>query len=464
VVGPNAALYDDGRDPERAALYNTPAYQQIGYFNPDWAVHYRRGAVQAGRINIGIPYYTRGWRNVTGGSSGLWGTSTKSGCEPGTDIKRPCGDGALGIDNIWHDTANGGGELGSGTNPMWHAKNLQANVLPAYAKNVGLTPDTDPADTLTGTYTRQWDATTRTAWLWNDSKKTFLSTEDEQSVDAVTDYVKASGAGGVMMWELSGDYACPDAITAARPCGMGYTLTTRLRDRLADATAYGASRNAGSTVTPPASALDLTVDLVKYPTETANMWPVQPTLRVTNNTGVTIGGGKDTVLSFDLPTSAPALVKDGNWQTGDQCGLWKVRAGHTGPNATTGLSGSFHRVTATLDYCQIIPAGKTLDLPIIYYIPATGPVNVTFQAGGGTYSTTGENLRGATKTTPSAGGCSAAAWDTTKVYDPSTQTVENVTVKYNGKVWRAKWWTQGNVPGTGADADHEPWKLVGPAS
>jgi chitodextrinase len=39
-----------------------------------------------------------------------------------------------------------------------------------------------------------------------------------------------------------------------------------------------------------------------------------------------------------------------------------------------------------------------------------------------------------------------------------------VTVKYGGKVWRAKWWTQGQAPGTGADADHEAWKLVGPAS
>ncbi|MEE6263927.1 hypothetical protein [Plantactinospora sonchi] len=31
-------------------------------------------------------------------------------------------------------------------------------------------------------------------------------------------------------------------------------------------------------------------------------------------------------------------------------------------------------------------------------------------------------------------------------------------------VWQAKWWTQGNIPGTGPDADHEPWKLIGPAN
>src|SRR5215475_1830372 len=127
VVGPNAPLYDDCKDPAPTDLYTTPEYQKIGYFNTDWAFHYLRGAVQAGRINIGVPYYTRGWKSVSGGDSGMWGTSTKTGCEPGTGIVRPCGDGAVGIDNIWHDTTASGEELGSGTNPIWHAKNLEKN-------------------------------------------------------------------------------------------------------------------------------------------------------------------------------------------------------------------------------------------------------------------------------------------------------------------------------------------------
>lgn len=61
-------------------------------------------------------------------------------------------------------------------------------------------------------------------------------------------------------------------------------------------------------------------------------------------------------------------------------------------------------------------------------------------------------------------GCSAPSWNANTVYNPSTQSVEAVTVKYNGKVWQAKWWTQGNPPGTGADADREPWRYVGPAA
>ncbi|WP_460915731.1 glycosyl hydrolase family 18 protein [Plantactinospora veratri] len=464
VVGPNAALYDDGKDPELSELYNTPEYQKIGFFNTDWAFHYLRGAVQAGRINIGIPYYTRGWRNVTGGSNGLWGSSVGSNCAPGTGLVRPCGNGAVGIDNIWHDLGPDGREIGAGVNPMWHAKNLEHDLTPRYAKAVGLTPDTDPNDRRTGSYDRHWDATTRTASLWNAEKKTYLSIQDTEGLDQIVDYVNRKGAGGVMMWELSGDYECPAEPTGANPCVMGYGLTRRLHERLQGSGAYGDNRSAGSSVQRPAAAVDVTVDLVRYPTETASLWPLTPTVRISNNTGVTIGGGKDNVISFDLPTSTPALIKDGNWQTGAQGGRWQVRAGHTGPNAGTGLSGAFHRVSFALDYCQIIPAGQSLEVPIVYYIPATGPVNTTVKLGSTTYASVPEQNRGAAKATPGTGGCSAPAWDAGKVYNPASQPVEDVTVKYAGKVWQAKWWTQGNAPGTGANPDQEPWRLIGPAS
>jgi hypothetical protein len=452
VVGPNAALFDDGKDPELADQYSTPEYGGIGYFNTSWAMKYLRGAMQAGRVNIGIPYYTRGWKNVTGGVNGLWGNSQKTGCEPGTGVRRPCGDGAIGIDNIWHDETSNGGELGSGTNPLWHTKNLEKNIFPRYAPNVGLDPN-DAADKLSGQYSRSWDNTTKTSWLWNNDKKVFLSTEDEQGIDAVTDLVKSTGAGGVMMWELGGDFACPDTVDAQHPCGMGYTLTTRLNEKLGNSGAYDNNLRSGSSGTAPAVAANISVDMVNFPTATANLWPLQPTVRITNNTGRTLGGGKDTKLSFDIPASTSPLVKDVNWQTGAQGGQWQLASGST-----------FHRVSTTLDYCQIIPAGKTLDLPIIYFLPITGPVNTSLSIAGTAYAPVTDNLKGLGTATPPAGGCSAGDWDSAKVYDPTTQAVEQVTVKYNGKVWKAKWWTQNNAPGTGPDPDHEPWKLIGPAS
>src|SRR6266542_3625412 len=133
-VGPNAALYDNGDDAELAFwnVYTTSQYDGAGYLNTDWAYHYLRGAVQSGRINIGVPFYTRGWQGVTGGTNGLWGRAAlpdQSKCPAGTGgtvgSTVPCGNGAVGIDNLWHDSRPDGSEEPAGSNPMWHAKNLE---------------------------------------------------------------------------------------------------------------------------------------------------------------------------------------------------------------------------------------------------------------------------------------------------------------------------------------------------
>src|SRR5690606_4547874 len=205
-VGPNAALYDNGDDAELAAAGVYGAYNGIGYLNTDWAYHYYRGAMPSGRINIGVPYYTRGWQNVTGGTNGLWGTAPKtSDCPPGT--QSPCGNGAVGIDNLWHDLNAAGQEEPAGSNPMWHAKNLQDGRAGSYLGAYGLDPATDPTGALVGTYARHYSSALVAPWLWNAQKRVFLSMEDEQSIGVKADYVVNKGIGGIMIWELAGDYA-----------------------------------------------------------------------------------------------------------------------------------------------------------------------------------------------------------------------------------------------------------------
>ena len=214
-VGPNAALYDQGNDAELAAgsVYSTPQYQGIGYLNTDWAYHYFRGAMQAGRINIGVPFYTRGWKNVSGGTNGLWGSSVGSNCPTGL---LACGDGARGIDNVWHDEENGK-ELGAGSNPMWHAKNLEKNILPSYLSAYGLDPVNDPEDKLVGTYVRNYNSGLVAPWLWNSQKSVFLSTEDDQSIGTKAQFKNYVGA-----------YHQPAAVLADPD-----TLTTLPREELA---------------------------------------------------------------------------------------------------------------------------------------------------------------------------------------------------------------------------------------
>ncbi|MEQ1375306.1 glycosyl hydrolase family 18 protein, partial [Salmonella enterica] len=45
-------------------------------------------------------------------------------------------------------------------------------------------------------------------WLWNAEKRVFLSTEDKQSITIKADYVIDKEIGGIMFWELAGDYNC----------------------------------------------------------------------------------------------------------------------------------------------------------------------------------------------------------------------------------------------------------------
>ncbi|MEH1015688.1 glycosyl hydrolase family 18 protein [Micromonospora sp. CPCC 206060] len=443
-VGPNAALYDNGDDAELASGGVYGAYSGIGYLNTDWAHHYFRGAMQSGRINIGVPYYTRGWRGVTGGTNGLWGRAAlpdQTKCPPGTGSSvgstTPCGNGAVGIDNLWHDLENGQ-EVPAGANPMWHAKNLQDGRAGSYREAYGLTPATDPTDQLSGTYTRHYSAPLVAPWLWNSQKQVFLSTEDEQSLAAKADYVLAKGIGGVMIWELAGDYAW-DAQRGEYY--MGNTLTNLLYDKFKAGTPYAATK-AGRAM--PTSTLNVGVTMGGFALGDNN-YPINPELRLTNNSGVTIPAG--TQLEFDYPTSAPGTL-------GQQSGwaLTVVSTGHTGSNAG-GLKGDFHRVR--LNVPAAIAPGSFAEVTLNYSLPIAGPSNFTLSFGGTTYALAADHARGGVapsptptgtssptgSPSPTGGTCSAPAWNAATAYTGGQE------VSYGGRTWRAKWWTQGETPG-----------------
>ncbi|MFT2015999.1 chitinase C-terminal domain-containing protein [Streptomyces sp. 796.1] len=442
-VGPNAALYDDGKDAEliKWGVYNAAQYGGIGYLNGDWSYHYFRGSMPAGRINLGLPYYTRGWKNVNGGKNGLWGTSKASSCPAGSGLTE-CGDGAVGIDNLWHDKDDNGKESPAGSNPMWHAKNLEKGVVGDYVTRYGF-----PADTkLTGSYTRNYDSTLTAPWLWNADKKVFLSTEDEQSVKAKAQYVVDKGLGGTMIWELAGDYAY-DA--AKGQYGPGNTLTTTLYDAFKAAPGYGATR---ATTQLPTDAVDLDVTYRDFPLGDSN-YPISPKVQITNNTKSTIPGGAE--FQFDYATSAPNNAKD---QSG--WGLRVIRSDHTGNNVG-GLKGDYHRASIKLPSWQSLAPGASLTFDLVYYLPTSTPSNWTVSFGGKSYALAGDLARGTKIVEPgdgSSGGtggnggnnggnggnggqCTAPAWDKAAVYNGGA------TVSWKGHTWKAKWWTQGQEPG-----------------
>lgn len=69
-------------------------------------------------------------------------------------------------------------------------------------------PESNPAHQVSGTYTRHYDNVAKAPWLWNAEKQVFLSSEDKQSIAEKAGYVVDKGIGGVLIWELAGDYSC----------------------------------------------------------------------------------------------------------------------------------------------------------------------------------------------------------------------------------------------------------------
>lgn len=365
-VGPQAALFDDGNDAElkAAGVYSTAEYGGIGYLNSDWAYHYMRGMMQSGRINIGVPYYTRGFQNVVGGTNGLWGTAKGTVCPP--ELAGRCGDGALGIDNLWHDKDDNGNEVGAGSNPMWHAKNLEHGILGSYLGDYGLNNTT-----LTGTYTRHYDETLVAPWLWNSTKRVFISTEDEQSINEKVDWVIENGIGGLMIWELAGDYGWNES---AQEYGVGYTMTSAMHSKFSNTTPYG---NTNHTIAMPTQKLDASIQFTGFKLGDQN-FPINTKVKLTNNSDITITGGS--VLEFDVPTSTNALFRSWN---GDQVSI--VSTGHTGNNIG-GLNGDFHRISITVPGWKSIAPGATELFDLVYYLPISGPANVTITIDGVSYA------------------------------------------------------------------------------
>ena len=467
-VGHNAALYDTGKDSELAQwnVYGTAAYGGIGYLNTDWAYHYFRGSMPAGRINIGVPYYTRGWQGVTGGDNGLWGRAAlpnQSECAPGTGEgeKNNCGHGAIGIDNMWHDTDPKGNEMGAGSNPMWHAKNLEKGIWGSYAKAYGLDPVNDPTDKFVGSYTRHYDDVAVAPWLWNAEKSVFLSTEDKASVQVKADYVIDKEIGGIMFWELAGDYNCYvldangnrtaiDATEQACAAGngeyhMGNTMTKAIYDKFKSATPYG---NKIATGAIPTEAVDIAVSVGGFKVGDQN-YPINPKITFTNNTGQAIPGG--TEFQFDIPVSAPDNAKD---QSGG--GLSVIASGHTRANNIGGLDGVMHRVSFSLPAWKDLPAGGTYELDMVYYLPISGPANYTVISGGKEFAFKFEQpdlpIGDLNSGTGGGGGTEPGTCDTTGLVTypdlPQTDWQGNPShanqgdkVIHNGVVYQANWWT-----------------------
>lgn len=459
-VGPNAALFDTGEDSELAAwdVYGTAEFEGIGYLNTDWAVRYFRGALSAGRINIGIPYYTRGFRDVSGGTNGLWGQAAlpdQGSCPNGTGEgdKNSCGNGAVGIDNLWHDIENDN-EVAAGSNPLWHVKNLADGKSGSYISAYGLTPDTDPTDKLVGNYQYHYEAVAVAPWLWNDEKKVFLSIEDEVSMATKVDYVINNGLGGVMFWELAGDF---DYDNTKQEYYMGSTMTNIAYDKFNQSGAEYDVNTGNVDFVVPEKVVDIAFSVKDFPVGDDN-YPISPTFTFTNNSALDLSGAK---ISFDVPVSTSAIFKS-NWNSQKKLKLAiEDNASNAAGNNIGGFDNEFHRFSITLinefgGVTESFKPNETVNAQVMYYMPFTGPANFTIEKGGEKYAfkvefpalpeaeegdgdgNTGETCDGINvDELPHYPDFPRKDWQG----NPDHANAGDMMI-HNAAVWKAKWWTK----------------------
>ena len=268
-VSHNSALYSNPNDPET---------KQIGYnyLSTDWAVKYYSATCEPSKIVIGVPFYTRGWEKVTPSTypGGLFGSSWQG------KVDETEGWGATGEANIWHDDLPDGSEEPGGCNPLWHVKNL--------------------LNDKTKDYVRYWDDVAKVPYVWNETEKIWLSFEDEESMTAKMNYIVDNNLGGMMSWEMVGDF---DYDETTGQYVVGDTLTSIAKDIFDKADPLVVEEKVN---TLPVANYD--IKMVNNFDHPYNDYEIQ----FVNNTGATIA--KPWTIEFDLPNSI--YFKTEPWASG----------------------------------------------------------------------------------------------------------------------------------------------------
>ncbi|MGL4345905.1 MAG: glycosyl hydrolase family 18 protein [Cellulosilyticaceae bacterium] len=163
ITGHQSQLY--GRTDE----YN-PYDEVVTQYNVDQAVKNFQGqGVPNNKLVVGVPYYTRGWKNVepvevVPGLPGLYAPV------------KPDAFGYYGAKGIFD------GGVPAGNNPYYHI----VEVL-----------EKDPA------FKKYWDPYAQVPYLYSESKKEFYTYDDPQSIAVKTDYINTNNLGGAIIWEAT---------------------------------------------------------------------------------------------------------------------------------------------------------------------------------------------------------------------------------------------------------------------
>lgn len=316
-----------------------------------------------------------------------------------------------------------------------------------------------------------YDAQAEAPWVWNRSTGQLITFDDDRSVKAKGAYVRNLGLAGLFSWEIDADNG--DILNAMHEGLAGGTPANR---------APVAAAGADVSVTGPASVvLDGSSSSDSDGSVASYAW------EQLSGTSVSLTGANTAQASFDVAEVAQTetltfklTVTDNEGATGTDTVVVTVKAKDTGPVNTAPVaavsapatanagdvvvvdaSGSSDADNDTLTYSWDVPAGLN---------PTINGATVTFTASEYTQDTSllftvtvsdAQATSSASATVVVAkkdtgGGTCTNAWDSGAVYNGGDQ------VTWDGKVWEAKWWTQGDDPSQ--SGQWGVWKEIGPAN
>ncbi|ERB62906.1 chitinase [Vibrio coralliilyticus OCN008] len=393
--------------------------------------------VPANKLVVGTAMYGRGWEGVTPDTL--------------TDPNDPM-------------TGTGTGKLkGSTAQGVWEDGVIDYKGVKSFmlgADNTGING-----------FEYGYDAQAEAPWVWNRSTGQLITFDDDRSVKAKGAYVRNLGLAGLFSWEIDADNG--DILNAMHEGLAGGTPVNR---------APVAAAGADVSVTGPASVvLDGSSSSDSDGSVASYAW------EQLSGTSVSLTGANTAQASFDVAEVAQTemltfklTVTDNEGATGTDTVVVTVKAKDTGPVNTAPVAAVSAPATANAGDVVVVDASGSSDadndtLTYSWDVPAglSATINgatVTFTASEYTQDTSllftvtvsdAQATSSASATVVVAkkdtgGGTCTNAWDSGAVYNGGDQ------VTWDGKVWEAKWWTQGDDPSQ--SGQWGVWKEVGPAN
>lgn len=416
---------------------NGEAYKGPAYTTDNGIQLLLAQGVPANKLVVGTAMYGRGWEGVTPDTL--------------TDPNDPM-------------TGTGTGKLkGSTAQGVWEDGVIDYKGVKSFmlgADNTGING-----------FEYGYDAQAEAPWVWNRSTGQLITFDDDRSVKAKGAYVRNLGLAGLFSWEIDADNG--DILNAMHEGLAGGTPVNR---------APVAAAGADVSVTAPASVvLDGSSSSDSDGSVASYAW------EQLSGISVSLTGANTAQASFDVAEVAQTetltfklTVTDNEGATGTDTVVVTVKAKDTGPVNTAPVAAVSAPATANAGDVVVVDASGSSDadndtLTYSWDVPAglSATINgatVTFTASEYTQDTSllftvtvsdAQATSSASATVVVAkkdtgGGTCTNAWDSGAVYNGGDQ------VTWDGKVWEAKWWTQGDDPSQ--SGQWGVWKEVGPAN